>query len=126
MSQIFDLTDGEDFLQMIQEKDEQYGALMVAAKEICYERVEPEVETDAEVQAHIVAMDLQADEECVIQCCQDEAQRRNVLMTVGSGADISVLPESHASIGVEDNGIGKIMMRDAQGKVIGHSGVRRP
>ena len=48
-----------------------------------------------------------------------------VLMTVDSGADISVLPEEFAGVGEEAQSGGHIIMKDAQGNIIQQSGTRK-
>ena len=89
----------------------------------CYE---PRVEVPDDVA--IVAMDLQdEDEELVVSMVrmQPEEMNENCLITVDSGADISVLPRDYAGVGKRREGDGELKMVDAQGRKIAHEGVTR-
>ena len=110
-TRMFDLTAGEDeFLGMIQEvEDESYAVLMLEREddESFFEAHEPVVENIG--QATVVTMDLQddnfetEDETYQVNMVMDEeiSSWSKVLMTVDSGADISVLPEEFAGVGEE-------------------------
>ena len=90
----------------------------------CYE---PAVEVPKNVA--IVAMDLQDNEEKELSVSmvrrQDYAEEGNCLITVDSGADISVLPKEFAGVGEQQASDGSLMMVDAQGKRIPHNGMTR-
>ena len=134
---MFDLTAGEDeFLGMIQEiDDESYSVLMVKGENDgpYYDAYEPVVEEIGK--ATVVAMDLQddnvetEDETYQVNMVMDEEMDHGwskVVMTVDSGADISVLPEEFAGVGEEAHGGGRqIIMKDAQGNIIQQSGTRK-
>ena len=137
-TRMFDLTAGEDeFLAgMIQEvEDESYAVLMVEREddESFFDAHEPVVEEIGK--ATVVLMDLQGenfeteDETYQVNMVMDEEMDHGwskVLMTVDSGADISVLPEEFAGVGEEAHEGGRqIIMKDAQGNVIQQSGMRK-
>ena len=135
-TRMFDLTAGEDeFLGMIQEvDDESYGVLMVKCESDgpYYDAYEPAVEEIGK--ATVVAIDLQdgsfetEDETYQVNMVTNEEMDHGwskVLMTVDSGADISVLPEEFAGVGEEAQSGGQIIMKDAQGNIIQQSGTRK-
>ena len=88
---------------------------------------EPAVEVPKDVA--IVAMDLQDIEEKELSVNmvrrQDHEEVGSCLITVDSGADISVLPKDYAGVGERQEGDGSLKMVDAQGKKIPHSGMTR-
>ena len=75
----------------------------------------------------IVAMDLQDPEEMMVSMVrrQDCEENGNCLITVDSGADISVLFKHYAGVGERQEAGGQLKMVDAQGKKIPHSGMTR-
>ena len=77
----------------------------------------------------IVAMDLQdiEEKEMIVNMVrrQDHEEVGSCLITVDSGADISVLPKDYAGVGERQEGDGNLRMVDAQGKKIPHSGMTR-
>ena len=88
----------------------------------CYE---PAVEVPDDVA--IVAMDLQDPEEMVVSMVRGEDFEENgsCLITVDSGADISVLPKDYAGVGERQEAGGQLKTVEAQGKKIPHSGMTR-
>ena len=90
----------------------------------CYE---PAVEVPRDVA--IVAMDVQDIDEKEVSVNmvrrQDHDEDGSCLITVDSGADISVLPKDYAGVGEQLEGDGSLRMVDAQGKKIPHSGMTR-
>ena len=75
-----------------------------------------------------VAMDLQDDlEERKVQMVRtgEEEQDAGCLVTLDSGADISVLPRSYGSVGTWSPGSQNLRMVDAQGTHIAHDGMTR-
>ena len=88
---------------------------------------EPAVEVPEDVA--IVAMDLQDTEEneMVVSMVrrQDHEEAGSCLITVDSGAGISVLPKDYAGVGERQEGDGSLGMVDAQRKKIFHSGMTR-
>ena len=90
----------------------------------CYE---PAVEVPGDVA--IVAMDLQDNEEKEMSVNmvrrQDHHEEGSCLITVDSGADISVLPKDYGGVGEQLEGDGSLRMVDAQGKKIPYSGMTR-
>ena len=90
----------------------------------CYE---PAVEVPKDV--IIVAMDLQDIEEKEMNVNmvrrQDHEDVGSCLITVDSGADISVPPKDYAGVGERQEGDGSLRMVDAQGKKIPHTGMTR-
>ena len=91
------------------------------------ERFEPTVEVPDDVA--IVAMDLQdvEEEEMIVSMVrmQRDAATGSCLITLDSGADISVLPQDYASVGERREGDGGLKMVDAQGRKIAHDGMTR-
>ena len=75
----------------------------------------------------IVAMDLQdeAEERLVQMVRMDQNDTEECLVTLDSGADISVLPKSYGNVGQWAPGAESLKMVDAQGKQIAHDGVTR-
>ena len=75
----------------------------------------------------IVAMDLQdeAEERLVQMVRMDQNDTEQCLVTLDSGADISVLPKSYGNVGQWAPGTESLKMVDAQGKQIAHEGVSR-
>ena len=88
----------------------------------CYE---PAVEVPGGVA--IVAMDLQDAEEMAVNMVkkQEDGAEGSCLITVDSGADISVLPKDYAGVGERQQAEGQLKMVDAQGKKISHTGITR-
>lgn len=89
----------------------------------CYE---PTVEVPNGVM--IVAIDLQDNEEEMavnMVRMNNEEEDEKCLITLDSGADISVLPRSYANVGMRQDGRDELKMVDAQGRKIAHDGVTR-
>ena len=76
-----------------------------------------------------MAMDLQDIEEKELSVSmvgrQDYEEEGSCLITVDSGADISVLPKEFAGVGEQQESDGSLKMVDAQGRKIPHSGMTR-
>ena len=126
--EVFDLTtprgSGDNFpwrVGMVRcEQDEGYET----ADEEYMECHEPRVDVPAGVS--IVAMDLQDDEELYVNMVKIEGVNAdNCLVTLDTGADVSVLPKTFASVGEWQQGSSELKMIDAQGKRIAHDGVTR-
>ena len=90
-----------------------------------YDCVEPVVSIPLGVA--IVAMDLQdeSEEKLVQMVSAGEREGEECLVTLDSGADISVLPKAYADVGQWAPGSTSLRMVDAQGKRIAHSGVTK-
>ena len=76
----------------------------------------------------VVAMDLQDNnEEKMVQMVRrtNEEEHTSCLVTLDSGADVSVLPKSYASVGRWSEGSKNLKMVDAQGKKIEHDGITK-
>ena len=76
----------------------------------------------------IVAMDLQdEEEELYVQMVRHEETevKEPCLITLDSGADVSVLPRAYADVGHWKAGSQELRMIDAQGKRIAHDGVTK-
>ena len=75
----------------------------------------------------IVAMDLQDEEEELVQMVRHEETeaKEPCLITLDSGADVSVLPRAYADVGHWKAGSQELRMIDAQGKRIAHDGVTK-
>ena len=76
----------------------------------------------------IVAMDLQdEEEELYVQMVRHEEPevKEPCLITLDSGADVSVLPRAYADVGHWKAGSQELRMIDAQGKRIAHDGVTK-
>ena len=85
---------------------------------------EPRVDVPAGVS--IVAMDLQDDEDFYVNMVKIEGVNAdNCLVTLDTGADVSVLPRTYASVGQWQQGSSELKMIDAQGKRIAHDGATR-
>ena len=76
----------------------------------------------------IVALDLQDSEEEELQVNMvkiEEDESDQCLVTLDSGADVSVLPRSYAAVGQRQQESMELKMVDAQGKKIAHDGVTK-
>ena len=90
-----------------------------------YDCIEPVVGIPLGVAS--VAMDLQdeSEEKLVQMVSAGEREGEECLVTLDSGADISVLPKAYADVGQWAPGSTSLRMVDAQGKRIAHSGVTK-
>ena len=90
-----------------------------------YDCIEPVVSIPLGVA--IVAMDLQdeCDEKLVQMISTGTGEGEECLVTLDSGADVSVLPKAYAEVGQWAPGSTSLRMVDAQGKRIAHSGVTK-
>ena len=90
------------------------------------EKQEP-VTTVARLGIAAVAMDLQDDrEEKMIQMARtNDDEQASCLVTLDSGADVSVLPKSYAGVGRWSEGSRQLRMVDAQGEKIERNGVTK-
>ena len=75
----------------------------------------------------IVAMDSQdeAEDQLVQMVRMDQSDIEECLVTLDSGADISILPKSYGNVGQWAPGAESLKMVDAQGKQIFHDGVTK-
>ena len=131
--EVFDLTTpreerGEDFpwrVGMIEVEIREMEEFYEAEGSEYFDCYEPAVEVPDEVT--IVAMDLQDPEEMMVSMVrrQDHEENGNCLITVDSGADISVLPKDYAGVGERQEAGEQLKMVDAQGKKIPHNGMTR-
>ena len=90
-----------------------------------FECIEPVVHIPAGIM--IVAMDLQdqGEEKWVQMVSTGPKEGDECLVTLDSGADISVLPRAYAEVGQWAPGSASLRMVDAQGKRIAHNGVTK-
>ena len=134
--EIFDLTTPRDEDEERKNYPWRVGAIEVEAEEI-YDEITEEDEVFMDciepvvLVPHgitVVAMDLQDDlEEKQIQMVSTGGQGQDTrcLVTLDSGADISVLPRSYGGVGTWSPGSQNLKMVDAQGTHIAHDGVTR-
>ena len=83
---------------------------------------------DVPLGVSIVALDLQDSEEEELQVNMvkiEEDESDHCLVTLDSGADVSVLPRSYAAVGQRQQESTELKMVDAQGKKIAHDGVTK-
>ena len=89
-----------------------------------FDCIEPVVNIPAGIV--IVAMDLQDNEEKLVQMVSTGSEAGDeCLVTLDSGADISVLPKAYADVEHWAPGSANLRMVDAQGKHIAHNGVTK-
>ena len=89
----------------------------------CYEPM-----VDVPLGVSIVALDLQDSEEEELQVNMvkiEEDEADQCLVTLDSGADVSVLPRSYAAVGQRQQESTELKMVDAQGRKIAHDGVTK-